>query len=101
MAHVTHLAFPFRLDYHGSPEVVDQDSLEDVSQCVRVLVSTVRGERLELPEYGLPDPVFAPDGMVADGVARAVERWEPRVANLAIESSWLTELVRRHRIEVS
>lgn len=73
-----HLAVPFGLNADGSAAVVDQDSAEDVSQCVRMLLGTVAGSRIAVPDYGIPDPTFG--GVDAAVIEAAVAEWEPRAS---------------------
>ncbi|MCD2193528.1 GPW/gp25 family protein [Actinomycetospora endophytica] len=80
-----HFALPFNLQANGSYGVVDQDSSDDVISCVRVLLATRVGERLEVPQFGIPDPTFAVGNPGWPGVLEnAVARWEPRAAGHAI-----------------
>lgn len=92
---IPHFALPFRFE-GGSAAVVEQDTEDEVAQCVEVLVSTPVGSRIEdLPEYGIVDPAFVPvidTGTILD----ALETWEPRaVATLAVDTDALDELVQR------
>lgn len=84
MASVPHFSFPLRLAADGGLATVEQDTIDDVAQCVRVLVDTAVGERVELPAYGIEDPSFT-EGIDRDEIRRAVDEWEPRAA-LMIES---------------
>ena len=77
MVDVPHLALPLTLTAAGRLATVEQDGLEDVASCVRVLLATPRGSRLEVPEFGVPDLAFTTDLDVAELLA-AVEDWEPR-----------------------
>jgi phage baseplate assembly protein W len=73
-----HLAIPYSLDVTGSAATVDQDSVADVAQCLRTLLSTPTNTRVEQWEYGIADPTFgqpSPPPIVA-----AINRWEPRAA---------------------
>jgi hypothetical protein len=81
---VPHLAFPVRLSSTGAFAVVEQDSPDEVTQCVAVLVGTVVDQRQELPAYGILDPTFT-DGTDIAEVLDAVATWEPR-ASAAITS---------------
>lgn len=73
---IPHLTWPVRLDGTGLAQV-EQDSLDDIAQCVTVLLSTQVGSRDELPAYGIDDPV---GGRHIDlpSVVAAVGEWEPR-----------------------
>lgn len=73
---IPHLAFPFTIGEDGTAEVVEQDSLDEVAQCVQVLLSTPQGSRVVVPSYGVPDPTFV--GLDEATVEQAVSDWEPR-----------------------
>jgi hypothetical protein len=71
-----HFAYPFRF---GSPGAVvnEQDSLDEIADAALVALICPAGFRVELPEFGLPDPTFT--GPVdVDVIRRTVEVWEPR-----------------------
>ncbi len=72
-----HLAVPFQFDQGGFAVAVDQDTLDDVAQCVAVLCATTTGTRTALPSYGIEDPVFSQQVDTA-GISRAIATWEPR-----------------------
>jgi phage baseplate assembly protein W len=92
-----HLTVPFRVDSSGSAAVVEQDSFDDISQCVRVLLLTRLGERIELPAYGVPDQVLTMEGNLDAGdITARIETWEPRTKALVdSEIDALEESVRR------
>lgn len=76
MASIPHLKLPFTILPDGTAAVVQQDSLDDVVQCVNVLVATPVGSRVELPAYGVPDATF---GRVTSAqISKAISTWEPR-----------------------
>ena len=75
---IPHLRIPFGLSVTGAAQVVEQDTLAEITQCVGQLLGTVLGSREVVPSYGIPDPSFGgPDpGAITDAVAL----WEPRAA---------------------
>lgn len=73
-----HLAVPFRLDTTGSAVVLAQDTLDEITQCVQILLSTPLGSREITPSYGIPDPAFR--GADPNTITSAVAEWEPRAA---------------------
>ena len=95
-----HFARPFRLGTDGAFAVVEQDSIDDVMQCVEVLVSTEVGSREELPEYGISDPTFTTEVNLSE-ISQAVDDWEDR-ATVDINQSVDTrdELLRNVSITV-
>jgi hypothetical protein len=56
---IPHIAWPLRLTDDGTLAVVEQDTIEDVRQCVRVLRRTPLGARPLAPLVGVPDPTFS------------------------------------------
>jgi phage baseplate assembly protein W len=97
---IPHFALPFRF-VGGAAAVVDQDTEEEIGQCVEVLVSTPVGSREEdLPEYGIADPTFDTD-LDTGAILDALEEWEPRaVVTLTDDDDALDELVRRAELTV-
>lgn len=74
---IPRLAIPVRLTNAGSFATVDQDSVDDIAQCVRAVLTTPIGSRVEQPDFGVHDWVFStpsPPDLVVD----AVLSWEPR-----------------------
>lgn len=61
---------------------VEQDTLEDVVNCVAVAILTELGYRPEVPTYGIPDPVFELQPVSLADLIAAVEALEPRAAIL-------------------
>jgi phage baseplate assembly protein W len=86
VADVPHLAFPLRLAEDGGFAVVEQDTLEDVRQCVHVVLVTPRGSRPLAPNVGIEDPAFMA-GVDAAELQAALEGddGEPR-ARVTIEA---------------
>lgn len=80
-----HFAWPFQLGADRAFAVVEQDTSDDVTQNVLILVSTQVGSREELPEYGITDPTFS---AVVDSeeIISAVTEWEER-ATVDIQQS--------------
>lgn len=78
------LAFPIRFA-GGRPVTVEQDSLDEIAQCVEVALRYPVGFRHDLPEFGTPDQTFRMNGADPDAIRRAVARWEPRVEALVDE----------------
>lgn len=71
-----HLALPLRLTPGGDFATLDEDSAEEVTQNVAVILRTRPMERLGQPELGLADPALA--DLPVEALHSAVERWEPR-----------------------
>jgi hypothetical protein len=98
MTEIPHFAVPF--NFVGTTvAAVEQDTPEEVTQCVYVIAHYHPGDRAELPEFGIPDQVFRPLTDV-DLIRDAVERWEPR-SSVALSSDFdLASLVDSVRLNV-
>lgn len=95
---IPHLKLPLSLDPNGGLSTLEQDSPEDVTQCVAVLLGTDLGERIEDPDYGIEAGLFevATDiGAILD----KVEEYEPR-AEVELNPGEVTDLVRDILAEV-
>ena len=93
MAEVPHYATPFRI-VNGEIAVVEQDSVEDIEQCVEAVLRTILGSRLlDAPDFGVPDETFVQQtpNPSAEIYITAVEAQEPRARVLG--TARLEELV--------
>lgn len=77
MAEVPHLAFPLRMNPDGTLADVEQDTIDDVRQCVHVLLRTEVGSRPLAPDVGIEDPTFT-EGLDPVQVATRLEEMEDR-----------------------
>jgi phage baseplate assembly protein W len=95
MVDVPHFAFPLRLGRGGSFAVVEQDSVDDITQSVQVLLSTPVGSRIELPEYGVEALEFT---TVVDraSIVQAINDWEPRADVTVDDQLDSTDKLLRH-----
>lgn len=94
-ADVPHFALPFRFT---SPHaaVVEQDSIDEIADCVLAVMLCPYGYRVELPEFGLPDPVFSTPHVDVVQMRQAVELWEPRAALVLQEHPDLADALISH-----
>lgn len=76
MALIPHLSLPLTVQADGTLATVEQDGIEDVLQCVQVLLSTTVGSRIEQPDYGVPILPFS--SLDAAVILEAVGEQEPR-----------------------
>jgi phage baseplate assembly protein W len=85
-------AFPAAINRNGSVRLVS--GVEEVDAAIRMILSTVPGERVMRPEFGCAmwEMVFAPltagtIGLIEQAVREALDRWEPRIelASVAAE----------------
>lgn len=89
---VPKLRVPF--DIIGSrAAVVEQDSQEEVAQCVEAYVRTPFGSRIDEPEYGLTDLVFREGDVDTARLERELNEWEPRAA-FTLSEEYIEEHVR-------
>lgn len=99
-----HIALPLRLNAGGTRVVcVEQDSEDEIFDCVEVLIRTPHGSRIDLPDYGLRDQEFTMGGAKKEEIYAAVEQWEGDRALIAIEESpsRLDSLVSNVRVGVT
>jgi len=78
---VPHLALPFSFGGPGRHATeVEQDTGDEIEMCAEAVVRTMKGQRIELPRFGIDDPLFRMNGANVDQIRRDVEEWEPRAA---------------------
>src|SRR5262245_66564192 len=80
-ADLPHFDLPFRFAYRsGKPSVVvvDQDTNDDVFNCVVAIVRTYEGFRPEMPDFGLPEQVFMVELLDTDALGADVVAEEGR-----------------------
>ena len=90
-------AFAAAISRTGSVRLVS--GVDEVDAAIRMILSTVPGERVMRPDFGCAmwDQVYAPLtsgtlGLVEQAVRDAVERWEPRVVLERVEATADPEL---------
>lgn len=76
---IPHFDFPFRF-VSGHAAVADQDSTEDVTNCVEAIMLTPVGSRIEMPDFGIPDPTFQLQPLDFSTIIEAVLENEPRAS---------------------
>lgn len=76
---IPHFAMPFRIDGPNGAVVNDQDSEQEISDCVEAIVRYDQGRRPESPDFGLPDLTFSTPTVDEVHVEAYINRWEPRV----------------------
>jgi phage baseplate assembly protein W len=98
---IPHFSQPFRF---GGPQaaVVEQDSIDEIADCVLSVLACPLGFRVELPEFGSPDLAFQTQPVDTASVQALVETWEPRASTLfSQQPDALDELVARVQLNVS
>ena len=89
MADVPHFAIPFQFA-GAQAAVVEQDSVDEIAYCAYTVLTCPLGFRVDLPEFGLPDPTFT-QPVDTELIRETVEEWEPR-ALVAFSAEELDEL---------
>lgn len=78
-----HFAHPFTIaplpDGTLAAVVREQDDIEEITDCVTRIVSFRRGERDELPTFGISDPLFAQQPIDTRLLSAEIAEWEDRV----------------------
>lgn len=82
---IPHFAYPLRY-VNGSAVVNEQDSLDDIADCVYAICTTHPGDRVELPDFGITDPAFQQVPIDAAALQQQIEEWEPR-AQILIDAA--------------
>lgn len=77
MADIPHFALPFRFA-GGAAVVVEQDTTDEIMSCELAILLCPIGFRVELPDFGIPDPAFSQGVPDVEVIAAALTLWEPR-----------------------
>jgi phage baseplate assembly protein W len=79
---IPHFKYPFRLIRGAAgtvaPEVVEQDTADEVLDCVEIALLTVVGERVDMPTFGIDPPVFQQQPIDMNIVGAQISAHEPR-----------------------
>jgi hypothetical protein len=83
---VPHFAWPFTLDRNSHGAVLEQDTDEEIVNCVELICSVPIGELADEPTFGITDPTFElqPD---VNLIAAQVLEWEPRAHVAAVDNT--------------
>lgn len=98
MTELPHFAIPLRFK-NGAAVVNDQDTLDDLADCIQVIMRTPIGHRIDKPDFGIHDPAFRVVRNDNDIMA-AIDQWEPRVEYELAGPEEVEELVRTVRIMI-
>jgi hypothetical protein len=96
-----HFRYPFNIS-GSSVAVVEQNTYEEVAQSVQVILSTPKGSRIEVPDFGVDDPVFSVDSQSrATRMLDDIKTWDDRAqARLSITPDSVDDLLTRIRVEI-
>jgi phage baseplate assembly protein W len=68
---------PFEIEGKHA-DYVEQDSTEEITQCVTTVLETHIGDRADIPTFGVEDQAFREGGADVQALSDAVRDWEPR-----------------------
>jgi phage baseplate assembly protein W len=85
MTDIPHFALPLRY-LNGKPVVNEQDSVEDIADCVYAVCVTNPGDREEMPDFGLLDMTFDQEPLPTAAAVNQITAWEPR-AQILIDAA--------------
>lgn len=101
---IPHFNLPFRFVNNSGVDVVEQDTLDDIANCVEVILRTPYGYRTQdnTPEFGTLDPVFELTPVDIETVKSTIIDQEPRATILITEDLDRTDsMIENIRVEVS
>lgn len=94
-----HLAFPLAVT-DGVFDTVEQDSPEHLAQRVLLTVNTIIGDRVEDPEFGIPDHLLRAGGVDLEELRTAIAASEPDAAPMVERLTTLTDVGHVDRIRI-
>lgn len=86
MPTIPHLAFPLRATLAAGLAAVEQDTYDDVRQCVHAIALTPIGARPLAPDVGLEDPTFSMGVEPAELEADFAELEDRAVVTVTVEA---------------
>ena len=96
-----HFDLPFRLLSTGAA-VSEQDTYDDVANCVEAIVRTPYGFRDDAPNFGFPSVELRPMPVISSEIRDVVDAQEPRATILISERpDFYDQLIDRITVEVS
>lgn len=95
------MQWPFRMAGVNQSEIamVEQDSPEEVAECVAMVFSVEQGSLVDEPRLGLPDPSFRVGGVSESTLIATAQRWEPQ-ALLHFSRDQIVQLAQLVDVEV-
>jgi phage baseplate assembly protein W len=73
-----HFSLPLRFN-RNTFVVSEQDSEEEILDCIELILRYTHGDRPEKPTFGLPDQTFASPNPNEDLIRASLAEWEERV----------------------
>jgi hypothetical protein len=95
-----HIRNPFNFGPHGeSPKTNEQDSPEEIEDCVENILRYTEGFRDDLADFGIPDQAFKQAPISMAPIIEKILKYEPRAAALVSrDDKSLEELIERVRV---
>lgn len=81
MTDIPHFALPFRVE-NGAVAESEQDTNDEIADCVQAIVRYPLGYRIELPGFGVPEQEFQQGGADPIVIQAQIDTWEPRAGAL-------------------
>ncbi len=78
------LKMPLTVRPDGSLATLVQDSTDDITQAVAIVLATTQGERAALPAFGIPSQIGRV-GLDEVGITDALNIWEPRATDFTLD----------------
>jgi|SRR5215472_7277139 len=96
-----HFDLPFKLTLNGA-NTVEQDTYEDVANCVECICRTPQGFRIDNFEFGFPNLELLSQPILTEDVEETVSEQEPRAVLLFTEQPDLVDvLIDRITVEIT
>lgn len=93
-----HFSLPLRFE-GGRLAVTEQDSIEEIGDCVETVLRYRPGDRDDEPEFGTPDQAFERE--VGPEIEAAIAEWEPRAdTTVDEERDLLDDAISRVSVEL-
>jgi len=93
--HGSALSYPVRFDDRGTLATVS-DRRRLIAESVKAILETRQGERVMMPDYGIPDYAFAIRGggfaaSIAYFLRQQILKYEPLVSDVQVEDGFIVE----------
>lgn len=77
MTDIPHLSFPFRFGPGGHAVELEQDTEDEIVNCVQLILACEVGSLVDQSDFGITDPTFSvtPNLLL---LQHQIESWEPR-----------------------
>lgn len=98
---IPHFNFPFDI-WNGHVTEVEQDTTDDIANCVTAIVLTPEDFRTDIDDFGIDDMTFTNHPLPAKSIAQEILNQEPRAAILLdTRPSIVDDLIAEVTLEVA